>query len=141
MFETNEESEIAINHKFGPIGRHLWRSVELRMIKPWFFVERSVEPHRDALISMLMLTDPVELLNLIQKENVKIYAMYLVLPGDQNKTDNWTMERIKKIWVGEGISCGNLQRIFQFEVTDGTQYFDPQPDATTLPLQNLTSIY
>lgn len=97
MFETFNSAEIFRPKALSPDGERLWSYAQINIHVPWFYVEYSVDHGDCKTRSVLLLGNLEQLLDISNRPDFEITQAHIVTPRHINKTDDWQMDRLKKV--------------------------------------------
>lgn len=102
MFETIDSSKMNVPIELLSEGQHIWKSVNVRLHVPWFYVQYQKECENFTVSSHLeLVTSEEQITEMASFENIKIIDVYIVSPGHLNGSDGWKMEKLREIWTAK----------------------------------------
>ena len=122
MFETNDEGRLPL---FSRQGKHLWTYVSVRLQNPWFHVQyAAIDESGDRFTKTIFLSEIDHLVEMSQRENVRLEYVDLVSPEHVNGSNRWKMEPLQQILRHQIEKTQNwLGYVFVLE--NGSQYTYP----------------
>ncbi|MDF1690660.1 MAG: hypothetical protein P1U35_13745 [Cycloclasticus sp.] len=122
MFSTFVANEIHLIPSFHEEGEQFWSAITLEINK--MFLQVTYQRSQDAeLKKTVFLLSAEQLERLSHMDDIEISEVNLASPGSLNKTGEWRLEPLSKIYVGSEPGK-NWQDIFIYLLDDGKKYID-----------------
>lgn len=120
MFETNEAARLP--SFFANDGEYLWSHIGIHLQHAWLQVSYRITVENDQDISETILLSHVDqLIEMQNRDNIKIAFVDLVSPGYVNGSDRWKMEPLREIWLCASDKWPNQQE-YVFLLESGARY-------------------
>lgn len=98
MFQTHDVSKRS--SPFALPGEHFWGVVSFVLYQPWFHATFSVEDKNGNRFQRnIMLMNVAQLIELTQRDEMKLEFVDVVTPGYINGTERWRMEPLREVWL------------------------------------------
>lgn len=122
MFQTYD-----INKQHSPFcreGEYVWDLVSFILNQPWFHVTFLVTgDHGDEFERSVMLKEVHQIVELSQRNDLKLRFADVVSPGFVNGSGRWKMEPLKEVWLSKLEDDQNENRYYHvFILESGEKY-------------------
>ena len=137
MFHTFDHAEIQFPPEVSQKGLKNWWFVEYNLFLPWYHV--TYETHFEGedtpwrLVRCFM--DLEHFKEFAKSKDVKIIEPCIVTPEHMNGSNQWLMEPIKEIWIGNNPEFED-DYIHTFVLRNGKKYHDSYEDIPEEKLLN-----
>ena len=118
MFTTYESTKIPL--QLSTNGESLWPFVELNIISPWFKCEFEILYDDHSFISIRFFTNFEHIKALKKLDSIKIISVYLITPSYLNLTDEWRMNKLKRIQYANLKNQDTNLPIYKYVKSDGS---------------------
>ncbi|WP_020167395.1 MULTISPECIES: hypothetical protein [Methylotenera] len=119
MFQTLDHAKIC--SPFVENGESIWAYCELSIHAEWFFAECIVQENGLNIATSYFLSNPIQLMNLVENQGIEVQKAYLVSPPFINESQSWEMNQLLEISRAE-INDSDLQ-VDIYKLKNGKQLY------------------
>ncbi len=135
MFQTTDDAEVCFPSALVEPGEKSWWFIKQRLHIHWFYVVYIAKTDEGNSTHMMFFTVLEQLLMFTSIEEITVTNVYLVSPDYMNKTQQWKMEPLQEIWLGDEPETED-QEAHIFRLTDGKYYVSSMLDTARECLLN-----
>lgn len=121
MFQTFNHAKINLPLS-GP-EENAWAYAELMINGHWFFADCQITEDEISITTSYILSNPIQLDELRENQNVVIKGIYVVSPPHMNSTESWKMDQVAQVSTGVAIEDDYKVKIDIFELQNGKKYY------------------